>query len=355
MEEHPLKQIGEFGLIDRILSWFGAETTDLEGAGDDCTVLKRNGDSVDLVTTDLLIEETHFLFEKITPYQLGHKALAVNLSDIAAMGGRPKNVWLSIGLTTRADLNWLEDFFSGMKDLAHKYGVKLMGGDTTRSQNHLVINIMVTGEAAPDRVKFRSSARPDDIIFVTDPVGDSGGGLQLLLEGDLYTTDPDEQKLITAHNLPWPCVDEGVWLGQQPAVHALIDVSDGISSDAGHIANRSGVAMNIELSALPISSELRRVARKRNWDPVQLACSAGEDYVLMGTCAPAEWDTLSVQYRNVFDSDLHAVGTVRKVSGDGKKTHEKSAGLLRGGEVRFTRNGEPAEPGRPGFDHFRSA
>ncbi len=356
MSDHPLKQIGEFGLIGRIQSWFNEETSDLLGIGDDCTVIPRGDDECDLVTTDLLIEGTHFLFDKITPEDLGHKSLAVNLSDIAAMGGQPKHVWLAIGLTDRADLPWLERFFNGMNKLARKHHVRLMGGDTTRSQKHLVINIMVSGTAAASQVKFRSSARPGDVLFVTGTLGNSGGGLQLLLGNHHNTEDPAERNLIRAHNRPDPAVNAGLWLGIQPGVHALIDLSDGISSDAGHVANRSGVTIALELTDLPIGADLRKVALKHGWDPVQLACSAGEDYVLFGSCDPDAWESLRVSYRKEIGAELHRVGDVRDrpETDAGGDPSESKPGLLSGGQVSYLKNGTPIDFNKHGFDHFKS-
>lgn len=356
MSDHPLKQIGEFGLIDRIQSWFHEETSDQMGIGDDCTVIPRGRDKADLITTDLLVEETHFLFDRISPEDLGHKSLAVNLSDIAAMGGVPKYVWMSIGLTARADLPWLERFFTGMRNLAHTHKVRLLGGDTTRSRQHLIINIMVTGEAPASRVKYRSSARPGDVVFVTGPLGDSGGGLQLLLNDRHDTGDPAEKYLIQAHNRPHPYVNEGIWLGKQKAVHALIDLSDGIASDARHIANRSGVVVDLELTALPVSEELRQTAQMYDWNPVMLACSAGEDYVLHGTCDPDTWKVLCSDYRTEFGDELFEVGLVRDLGeiNDSLLQPHVKPGLIGGGKVRFLENGKPVDLSAHGFDHFKS-
>ncbi len=354
MSKNPLKEIGEFGLIEQIQTWFGETVGDLEAIGDDCTVIPRGNQSMDLVTTDLLIEGTHFLFEKIKPEDLGYKSLAVNLSDIAAMGGRPKSVWVSIGLTNRADLRWLELFFQSMHQLAHEHNVRLMGGDTTKSQQHMVINIMVQGEATPDQVKYRSSARPGDVVFVTAPLGDSGGGLQLLLDDRKDQAGHNEKKLIRSHNRPYPFVNEGIWLGNQTAVHALIDLSDGISSDAGHVANRSGVIIDIELADLPISNALIEASTKHGWDAVNLASSAGEDYVLLGTCDPSSWQSMKKSYSETFHSDMYAVGHVRDRTKNQNRAGSKTAGLTTGGQLRFLKDGKPVDYESHGFDHFRS-
>lgn len=421
--DHPLKEIGEFGLIDLIQEWFSrpssspeseamskrskksSETAEISddykqsggrslGIGDDCSVILRDGRHCDLVTTDLLIEESHFLIDRIAPEELGNKSLAVNLSDIAAMGGIPKNIWISIGLTQKTGIDWLERFFSGMRDLANQHNVKLLGGDTTKSRKHLIINILVTGEAMLPQIKFRSDAQPGDIIFVTGNLGDSGAGLNLLLKGNYGTDDPVEQKLIKAHNVPVAAVREGAWLGRQKSVHAMIDVSDGIASDASHIANRSGVVMNIELSSLPVSRELRQVAFRYGWDPFELACSAGEDYVLLGTCDPANWSTLKKRYHKELGSDLYHIGTVSEISPEAQKkekpvkesdflagqhqvvseksslsddggsrkfqpfqklqSHSTPKSLCKGGEIRFLHNGNPVKSPSGGFDHFKN-
>ena len=355
--EHPLKQIGEFGLIDQIRQWFNEETTDLLGIGDDCTVIPRDQDHLDLFTTDLLIEQTHFLIDRIDPADLGHKSLAVNLSDVAAMGGEPLYAWLSIGLTSRTDLQWLESFFGGMYQLANRHKVRLMGGDTTRSREHLMINILVAGHARSSTVKLRSAARPNDVIFVTRELGDSGGGLQLLLDSsfELPETRPDqsgpetpEQVLIRAHNRPLAEVEQGRWLGKKPAVHALIDISDGIASDAGHIANRSGVSMNLEVDQLPLSNALRSVSEKNGWNALELALSAGEDYALLGTCDPAYWEQLQEEWNHLFRTPLYRTGTV---SAPEAPPSERS--MTQGGFVRFFKNGKPMRRGSKGFDHFR--
>ena len=350
--EHPLKTVGEFGLISKIQIWFDEPTSDLLGIGDDCTVVPREDDRLDLITTDMLIEETHFLLEKIEPEDLGHKSLAVNLSDIAAMGGNPEHAWLSIGLTEKNDIEWLERFFSGMKQLAKQHGVRLLGGDTTRSQQHMVINILVSGKTISSEIKLRSSARKGDIVFVTGMLGDSGGGLQLLLNDQFPGESPSEEKLIKSHNRPDPCVLQGHWLGREAAVHALIDVSDGIASDAGHIAARSRMGIDVELTQLPISSELNEIAGKYGWNITDLACSAGEDYVLLGTCSPSEFDAIRDKYRKHFSgdgdkngkipcTDLIPVGVVRE--------HDE-----RLAPVRFLRKGAPVEYGSRGFDHFKT-
>ena len=349
--EHPLKAVGEFGLISKIQTWFDEPTSDLLGIGDDCTVIPREDDRLDLITTDMLIEETHFLLDKIEPEDLGHKSLAVNLSDIAAMGGTPEYAWLSIGLTEKNDIGWLEQFFSDMKDLAKQHGVRLLGGDTTRSQKHMVINILVSGKTNSPGLKLRSSARVGDIVFVTGMLGDSGAGLQLLLNNQFPGESPAEQKLIKAHNRPDPCVIQGQWLGGQSAVHALIDVSDGIASDAGHIAARSGLGIDLELTKLPVSNELTEISGKYGWSAIDLACSAGEDYVLLGTCSPSEFDGICESYRKAFpddgpsggnhpEPDLFPIGYVRK--------HDEQRP-----PVRFLQDGSPAPYGSRGFDHFK--
>ena len=176
-------EIGEFGLIRRFSPPFLAPLAAGElGIGDDCAVLPLPDGSVLLATTDMLVEDIHFLRRAIPPADLGWKSLAVNLSDIAAMGGSPHAAFLSLALPRDVEVEWVDSFFAGLKELAEESGTELLGGDTTRSPERVVVNIAVLGGARPDRVKLRSGARPGDAVCVTGFLGDSGGGLELVYQ-----------------------------------------------------------------------------------------------------------------------------------------------------------------------------
>ena len=179
-----LKDIGEFGFIERIRE--GCLIRDknvIRGIGDDCGVFGTSGEIATLLTTDMLVEKIHFLLGAISPYQLGRKSLAVNMSDIAAMGGTPQEAVISIAVPDKVDLAFLDDFYDGMKSIAEEFDVNLLGGDTTSSPEHLVVNVALVGEVRVDEILYRSGAEVGDLIFLTGAVGSSAAGLDILLKG----------------------------------------------------------------------------------------------------------------------------------------------------------------------------
>jgi len=177
-----LKDIGEFGFIDRIRSETLARPENvIKGIGDDCSVCRSAPDRVTLLTTDMLVEGVHFQLGRIPPYKLGRKSIAVNLSDIAAMGGTPKEALVSIAIPDTVSLDTLDSVYEGMKSMAREFDVNLVGGDTTASPLHLVINVALVGEAREEEVLYRSGAKGKDVIFLTGPVGASAAGLDSLL------------------------------------------------------------------------------------------------------------------------------------------------------------------------------
>jgi thiamine-monophosphate kinase len=330
-----LSDIGEFGFIRRFSRAFLKMTPrGVTGIGDDCAVLPWGKNAHLLVTTDMLVEDIHFLRRKISPDDLGYKSLAVNLSDIAAMGGSPDSAFLSLGLASDTDLGYLDRFFRGLRALAEAEDVRLLGGDTTGSSGPLIINIAVLGRVHPDRVKFRSGARPGDILCVTGFLGDSGAGLKLLLEG--CRLGKDEAYLVRRHHRPRPHLNEGAWLAGHREVMAMMDVSDGIDSDIRRIMEQSRCGAAVDLDSLPLSRPLKRVAKKRGWDARELAAAGGEDYCLLVAVAPAGFRRIAAAFRLRFGRPLYPIGKIRP----------KRAGFL------YRLNGTPAALKRRGFDHF---
>ncbi|MCX8010773.1 MAG: thiamine-phosphate kinase, partial [Ignavibacteria bacterium] len=225
-----LSAIGEFGFIKRASEILNQKLPkDIVGIGDDCAVIPIESNKSLLVTTDMLVEDIHFLRDKISPLDLGFKSLAVNLSDIAAMGGEPKSAYISIAIPPDVEIEWLDNFYSGIRQLTESENVYILGGDTTKSPNKIVINFSVIGIAQTNFIKYRSSALVGDYICVTDFIGDSGGGLKILLNN--LESDDDAKYLVQRHNKPKPQIQEGKWLATRPEVHAMMDVSDGIDSD----------------------------------------------------------------------------------------------------------------------------
>lgn len=296
-----IKELGEFGLIGRIKEQCSAPEG-VTGIGDDCAVLPQHSGLRTLVSTDMLVEGTHFLLEDITPYRLGWKSAAVNISDIAAMGGKPVATFLSLALPSKGDscvdAEWMDEFIRGYKAVSDIFGVALLGGDTTSSGMGLCINVTVLGEAAPDRIKTRDAARVGDLVCVTGPLGDSGAGLGIVLARTAHNGTADAsvtpvaydsglETLVTRHYEPMPCVREGLVLGACPAVHAMMDISDGIASDLRHILKASGVGAEIDTAALPLSAELQEYCERNALDATEFALASGEDYQLLFTMDPS--------------------------------------------------------------------
>ncbi len=301
-----INEIGEFGLIGRIAERFAPLVpAGWEGIGDDCAVIPWDEGQSMLITTDLLVEGVHFLRDRISARELGAKSLAVNLSDVAAMGGRAVGTFLSLGLPVEGGgVEWCDAFFEGYRS----FGVPLLGGDTTASTTGIVINITVLGRAENSRIKRRNTARPGDRIAVTGPLGESAAGLRVLLEGLPSTPDTDE--LIRHHHRPRPHLEEGEWLGRERGVHAMMDVSDGVASDLLHILRGSAVGATVDLSRIPVSPLLQRTAEQFDgWEARRLALTGGEDYVLLLTVAPEEADDLERRFEAQFGRPLHWIGT----------------------------------------------
>lgn len=287
--------ITEFGFIDRIKSLF-ADLPDngFEGIGDDCAVLPVGNGEALVFTADLLVEGVHFLRAAAQAREIGRKSLAVNLSDVAAMGARPVATLLSLSLPADAAQEWAAEFMRGYHELSAEFGTALVGGDTTRSEAGIAINVTAIGRARLDRLKRRSDARAGDLIFVGDRLGASGAGLADLLAGRTDTP------LAAIHRNPQPQVAEGQWLGARPEVHAMMDLSDGLASDLGHILKASGVGAQVDLESIPVAEG----------SDLKTAACAGEDYKLLFTVAAEAADRLTEEFRTAFGHPPYPVGRI---------------------------------------------
>ncbi len=331
-----LSDIGEFGLINRFSKQFDTgKDQGITGIGDDCAVIPIDAHTSWLVTTDMLIEGRHFITNRVAPKTLSYKALAVNLSDIAAMGGVPHSMWLSIGIPENFSLTWLDDFFKGLRLLCHKTNTLLLGGDTTKSPGKLVINIVVMGKANNACIKYRSSAKPGDAICVTGNLGDSAAGLKALLEE--YEKDKTTEHLIDKHHSPKTYLEEGQWLAKQHETHAMIDISDGIASDIRHIMTSSSVGAVIDLNSLPVSGALKMFCQKHGQDITELAVSGGEDYCLLCTVEEQAYQGIAKSYQEIFRSPLIKIGEIK----------EEKHGIM------YVKDDKPYDMKGKGFDHFK--
>lgn len=310
----------EFGFIDKICARFAElPLNGFEGIGDDCAVLPvADGDAL-LFTADLLNEGVHFPRRATSARELGGKALAVNLSDIAAMGGRPVATLLSLALPPDAGETWAEEFMEGYRALSERYGVALVGGDTTRSGQGITINVTAIGRAPLSCIKRRSAARPGDVLFTTGALGASGAGLRDLLAGRLDTPAAVE------HRNPRPQVEEGLWLGMRREVHAMMDLSDGLASDLRHILDRSGVGAEVLLERVPVAEG----------SDLQTAACGGEDYKLLLTADAEGAGQLADEFLKRFGSPLHPLGRITGTR-----------------ELVWLQNGNPVPLDWHGFTHY---
>ncbi len=278
-----LSGIGEFGLIKKLRDMCsGGPPGLLAGIGDDAAAV-RTGNRNILITSDMMIEGVHFDLSFTTFYQLGYKFLAVNISDIFAMGGRPGYFFASLGIPRSFRAADIEELYTGIKKIADESGVTVAGGDTCASESGLVLSGTLTGEAK--KVIKRSGAKEGDGIFVTDTLGDSAMGLHLLKKRRRrirsFSSPAPRIKLMKRHLMPAPRPAENL-----SAITSMIDVSDGLLADLSHICDESRVGAVIHRDRIPVSAELAGIAESLNIDPVELALKGGEDYALLFTAPP---------------------------------------------------------------------
>ena len=275
-----LQDLGEFKLIDRIRQQVVDGAGVHRGIGDDAAVLSLPDGHHLLTSTDLLIEDVHFRHDWTDCEALGHKAVAVNLSDIAAMGGTPRYLYLGLACPGEADLDDIYAFTKGALDEAKRHNVMLVGGDTCRSPGPWMISVTIEGSAPASQVIGRDGAQPGDLIMVSGTLGDSALGLHLL-----QNDATPETELSIRHHRPTAQVELGRLLGEKHLARAMIDISDGLAGDLEHILQASQVNGLIEEDKLPLSEVFRRYTEKKP-DLRELALYGGEDYELLFTVAP---------------------------------------------------------------------
>jgi thiamine-monophosphate kinase len=329
-----LKELGEAGIIQLIHGEVSPELPIYlkKGISDDCAVLETAEDRLLLVTTDTLIEGIHFTAQTLSPEALGWKTLAVNISDIAAMGGTPRTAFLSIGIQAEAKVSFLESFMAGFKALADKLGIILAGGDTVESPTSTVITVTLLGDCLPEHVVYRSGARVGDDVWVTGPVGSAAGGLFLLQTKEVAPPSGYES-LIRAHQKPMPPLDAGKALGRGGLAHSMIDISDGIAKDLSHICEQSGVGAVLWAASIPMSSHLLRLAAEKEKKALQWALHGGEDYELLFTALPADKEEIQSLTAKVSNTPATNIGTIIPEEGvwlETKKGRERveSSGYL---------------------------
>ena len=312
--------LGEFGFIESIKEHCHYSFNGLiQGVGDDSAVIGPQNGNVFLITTDMLIEDIHFILGKIDPEHLGQKVIAVNLSDIAAMGGKPLHGVISVAIPKSMHVTTIHAIYNGMKEMCGKYRLNIIGGDTCASPQKLIINVAILGEAPENEVLYRKGAKPGDKIYVTGTLGDSAGGLKLITE-EFSAPDNVAPVLMEAHNRPVPHIEAGRMIAQSKLAGAMIDISDGFVSDLRHICEASHVGASILHQSIPISDEIRLFAKNNDLDPYELALYGGEDYRLLVT-VPWENCEKFESLENFFDfflpTDVQLSNGKRKGGSDG--------------------------------------
>jgi thiamine-monophosphate kinase len=296
------------------------------GIGDDAAVIQSQAGKDLIVSTDLLVEDVDFRRTSTTPTLLGRKALAVSLSDIAAMGARPRWALTSIGVPENIwETNFVNDFYEGLLGLAAQYDVQLIGGDTSSAPEQIVVDSIVMGECATGSAIKRAGAKPGDQIFVTGYLGGAAAGLRLIERGAHLPGEASEDLHLIDHVMlrqlrPEPRVGWGIVLGQERVATAMIDISDGLSSDLHHLCSESGVGALIDSSLLPIDPKVIDLCGRRALDPLQLALHGGEDFELLFTVAPNNVARLP---RRVDGVSITRVGEIKDAS-EGIKISEGS-------------------------------
>jgi thiamine-monophosphate kinase len=325
---------GEDSFIAYLQNLFPSKKT-MMGIGDDCAVIPGKNGLAWLVTTDALVEGVHFIKKQIHPKDLGYKTVAVNVSDITAMGGDPKHAFLSIALPKTVDSLWVRHVMEGIKEACEKWDLQLLGGDTVGSKRDIFLNLTLIGSAKMDRIKYRHQAKTGDVICVAYYLGDSGGGLKALQEKKANSTDV--KALVHAHFRPEPCPQQGMWLAKHEEVHAMMDISDGLDCDLKRLLKCSQKGAVIETTQIPYSAPLARVGAKYDWDILELALTGGEDYALLLTVSSDAFTKIQRSFQKKFGIPLYDIGRVTQ----------------RPEELIYHKQGSVIQLHYTNFDHFR--
>ena len=292
-----LSELGEFGLIERIASRVHlSHPASVKGIGDDAAVIDPQG-LHQVVTTDMLAEGVHFDLAYVPLKHLGYKCIAVNVSDIYAMNAQPRQVLVALALSNRFGVEAIDELYAGMLLACKHYGVDLVGGDTCSSRSGLVISITAIGAAPKEDIVYRGGAKESDLLVVSGDLGGAYMGLQILEREKAVFTETGAQPLLEGHDyilerqLKPEARKDVIELLQQMGVKptSMIDISDGLASEAMHIARRSGLGVRIYDEKLPIDPKTYETAREFNLDPTTCALNGGEDYELLFTVAQADY------------------------------------------------------------------
>ena len=329
MTRTELSTLGEFGLIERINQQFTPVLPQtIKGIGDDAAVIDTGSDEYTLVSTDMLIEGVHFDLSYAPLKHLGFKAVAVNVSDIAAMNGTPRQITVSIGLSNRFSVEAIDELYAGIQAACEAYKVDLVGGDTSASRSGLVLSVTAIGTVKKDKIAYRSGAQPNDVICVTGDLGAAYLGLQLL--------EREKREFLENPNMQPQLEDKAYLVGRQLKPEArtniiyelndadlvptsMIDVSDGLASEILHLCKQSGTGAQIFEEHIPVADETFLTADEFKLSPLTAALNGGEDYELLFTIKQADYEKIKnsphISFIGFMTNDPSAVEIVTKGGG----------------------------------------
>ena len=326
-----VSEFGERALIARITSRLAMPTWVVVGPGDDAAVVAPERGALDVFTIDAHVDGVHFDRRFVPPDAIGHRALTVNLSDLAAMGATPRAILLSLVLPDALEVTVVDGMLDGLLTLAAVHNVSVVGGNISRTPGPMVVDITAIGSVKPRRVMVRTEARPGDVVYVTGAIGDGSVGLHSL------QTPRGPAPLVCQERYlrPQPRVRAGMLLGRNRAASACMDTSDGLADAVRQIAEASKVGITLDARALPISDEVRRWHDSHGGSALDAAVGGGDDYELLFTVRPAHRGRLRSVRRHLGDLPITKIGMVTK-----------------GRELSIrTDSGERSLP--EGFEHFR--
>ncbi len=335
-----ISTLGEFGLIDRIKKEFTlTNPSSLLGIGDDAAVIAC-GSEVVLLSKDIFIEGIHFDLAYMPLQHLGYKVIAANVSDIAAMNGKPTQVAIGIALSNRFSVEAVDTIYQGIKLACENYKVDLVGGDTTASPHGLVISVSIIGTAEKEKIAYRTGAKENDIICVTGDLGGAYMGLQVLQrEKEVYKTNPamqpdiEKYKYVVGRQLKPDARMDIIYELEEAGVvpTSIIDISDGLASELLHLSKSSGVGMKVFEDKIPIDNQTFETAMEFNLDPITCALNGGEDYELLFTIRQSDMEKIKNH------PDIHFIGHVHSNPSQ---------------NVMITKQGSVIPLRAQGWDHF---
>ena len=333
-QTRTVSDLGERALIERITARLAMPSWVVVGPGDDAAVIEPERGALDVLTTDVQVEGVHFDCRFVPPDAIGHRALAVNLSDLAAMGATPRAVLLSLVLPDALDVAVVDGMLDGLLALAAAHNVVVVGGNISRSPGPMTVDVTAIGAVRPRRLLTRAGAKPGDAVYVTGTVGDASVGLQSLREGRLWCAVCQERYL-----RPEPRVRAGMLLGRSRAASACMDLSDGLGDAVRQVAEASQAGIALDASALPIGDEVRRWhsdhGQRTADEVVDAVMAGGDDYELLFTVRPAHLGRLRDVRHSLGNLTITRIGVVTK--------ERRLAIRIGAGERPLPR----------GFEHFR--